>query len=43
MQGYVFSKPIPEKQVTRMLNRASSSAMQPYVEGCQFSKQAECV
>jgi diguanylate cyclase (GGDEF)-like protein len=43
MQGYLFSKPIPEKQVTRMLNRASSSAVQPYVEGCQFSKQAECV
>ena len=43
MQGYLFSKPIPEKQVTRMLSRASSSALQPYVEGCQFSKQAECV
>ncbi len=43
MQGYLFSKPIPEKQVTRMLSRASSSAVQPYVEGCQFSKQAECV
>ena len=29
MQGYLFSKPIPEKQVTRMLSRASSNALQP--------------
>ena len=42
MQGYLFSKPIPEKQVTRMLSRASSKVLQPFVEGRQFSKQAEC-
>ena len=42
MQGYLFSKPIPERQVTRMLSRASSNALQPFVEGRQFSKRAEC-
>ncbi len=38
MQGYLFSKPITENQVTRMLSRASSRIVQPFVEGSPILK-----
>jgi len=38
MQGYLFSKPISDKQVTRMLSRTASRGLQPHVEGSRILK-----